>query len=215
MARAESDLRKVRADFEQRVLFDDRIEDAAVRAQRERIARATSGLDQAEVAHRQAVLELERSRVRAPFEGRIADLRVVPGQHVSVGAELMTVFDLDPIKVEVNVLEAEVGLLREGGRSAVRFAAFASEVFEGRIETLNPVIDPEKRTGRVTVLLPNPGGRIKPGMYAEVSLPRPPSPTVCSSRARRSSSAGRERAAPCSSCTRRTAWTGAPNGATS
>ena len=53
VARAESDLRKARADFEQRVLFDDRIEDAAVRAQRERIARATSGLDQAEVAYRQ------------------------------------------------------------------------------------------------------------------------------------------------------------------
>ena len=111
-----------------------------------------------------------RWRLRSAGQGtQVAQASEAAGD-ASVEAELMTVVDLDPIKVEVNVLEAELGLLREGGRSAVRFAAFAGEVFEGRIETLNPVIDPEKRTGRVTVLLPNPGGRIKPGMYAEVSL---------------------------------------------
>jgi HlyD family secretion protein len=170
VARAESELRKARALYQQQVLFDDRIQDVAVREQRAQIARAQSGLDQAEVALRQATLELERSRVGAPFEGRIADLKVVPGQHVTAGTELMTVVDLDPIKVEVNVLEAELGLLREGARSTVRFTGFPGEIFEGRIETVNPVVDPEQRTGRVTVLLANPGGRIKPGMYAEVSL---------------------------------------------
>jgi RND family efflux transporter MFP subunit len=170
VARAESDLRRARAEYQQIVLFDDRIQDAQVKAQREAIARSRSGLDQNEVALRQARLQLERSRVHAPFEGRVADLRVVPGQHVTAGAELMTVVDLDPIKVEVNVLEAEIGLLGEGRRASVRFAAFPGETFEGRIETVNPVVDPEKRTGRVTVLLSNPGGRIKPGMYAEVSL---------------------------------------------
>jgi len=152
------------------VLFDDRIEDPLVRAQCEEIARARSGLDQAEVSMRQARLQLARSRVQAPFRGRIADLEVVPGQHVTVGAELMTVVDLDPIHVEVSVLEAELGLLGEGRRASVRFAAFSGESFEGRIESVNPVVGPEQRTGRVVVLLPNPGGLIKPGMYAEVSL---------------------------------------------
>jgi RND family efflux transporter MFP subunit len=170
VAKAESDLRRARADYQQMVLFDDRIQDAQVKAQRETIARSRSGLDQAEVALRQARLQLERTRVAAPFDGRVADLRVVAGQHVNAGAELMTIVDLDPIKVEVNVLEAEIGLLGEGRRASVRFAGFPGETFEGRIETVNPVVDPEQRTGRVTVLLSNPGGRIKPGMYAEVSL---------------------------------------------
>src|SRR5687768_2071595 len=85
VARAESDVRRARADYQQMVLFDDRIEDAQVKAQREAIARARSGLDQGEVALRQARLQLERSRVKAPFEGRVADLRVVPGQHVAAG----------------------------------------------------------------------------------------------------------------------------------
>jgi RND family efflux transporter MFP subunit len=82
----------------------------------------------------------------------------------------MTIVQLDPIKVEVQVLEAELGYLQEGRRAQVSFAAFPGESFEGRVESINPLVDPEQRTGRVTVLLANPEGRIKPGMYAEVAL---------------------------------------------
>jgi HlyD family secretion protein len=170
VAQAQSDLQTAEADFRQLVLFDDEIDDPAVRAERERIARTRSGLDQRQVDLRRAEIQLERSKVTAPFGGRIADVRVVVGQYVTAGTELMTVVDLDPIKVEVQVLEAELGTLAEGRRAEVRFAAYPGEEFVGRIETINPVVDPESRTGRVTVLLSNPEHRIKPGMYAEVSL---------------------------------------------
>ena len=170
VAQAQADLRVAETDYRQRILFDDEIEDPSLRAERERIARSTSGLDQAEVAVRRAELQLERAGVRAPYGGRLADLRVVEGQHVTAGTELLTVVDLDPIKVEVQVLEAELGTLSEGRRAEVRFAAFPGEVFRGAIRTINPVVDPESRTGRVTVVLSNPEGRIKPGMYAEVAL---------------------------------------------
>ncbi len=170
VAQARADLLAAEAEYRQLVLFDDEITDPAVRAERERIARSRSGLDQKEVALRQAEFRLSRTRVAAPFPGRVADLRVVPGQNVPTGTELLTVVDLDPIKVEVQVLEAELGYLREGRRAEVRFAAYPGEVFRGAVETINPVVDPEKRTGRVTVLLSNPDHRIKPGMYAEVSL---------------------------------------------
>ncbi len=170
VAQAQADLRAAEADYRQIVLFDDEITDPSVRAERERIARSRSGLDQKEVALRQAEFELDRSRVQAPFAGRVADLKVVEGQHVTAGAELMTVVDLDPIKVEVQVLEAELGFLTAGRRAEVRFAAYPGEVFTGSVETINPVVDPESRTGRVTVLLRNTDQRIKPGMYAEVSL---------------------------------------------
>lgn len=170
LAQARADFRTAEADYRQLTLFDDQIADSAVRVERERIARSRSGLDQREVALRQAELRLARARVTAPFEGRVADLKVVQGQHVNAGAELMTVVDLDPIKVEVQVLEAELGWLSPGRRAEVRFAAYPGEVFSGRVETINPVVDPQSRTGRVTVLLPNSSQRIKPGMYAEVSL---------------------------------------------
>ena len=170
VAQARADLLAAETGYRQRVLFDDEIEDPSVREARDRIARTQSGLDQAEVQMRQAELQLARTRVAAPFGGRVADLLVVEGQHVTVGTELMTVVDLDPIKVEVQVLEAELGSLSEGRGAVVSFAAFPGEIFEGAIETINPLVDPENRTGRVTVLLPNLDGKIKPGMYAEVSL---------------------------------------------
>lgn len=169
-AQAESDLRRAQADFRQLVLFDDDIEDPQVRRQRESIARARSGLDQAEVAHRVALMELGRTRVEAPFPGRVADVKVVTGQHVTVGTDLLTVVDLDPIVVEVRVLEAELASMEEGRRATIRFAAFPDQRFEGRVESINPVVDPDSRTGRVTVVLANRDGRIKPGMYAEVAL---------------------------------------------
>jgi membrane fusion protein (multidrug efflux system) len=170
VAQARANLLTAETDYRQLILFDDEIEDAAVRAERERIARSRSNLDQAEVAMQQAELRLERARVTAPFGGRVADLLVVEGEYVTAGTELLTIVDLDPIKVEVQVLEAELGSLAEGRGAEVTFAAFPDEVFGGRIETINPVVDPDTRTGRVTVLLSNREGRIKPGMYAEVSL---------------------------------------------
>lgn len=170
VAQARADLLAAEAEYRQLVLFDDRIDDPAVRAERERIARSRSGLDQREVALRQAQLRLDRTRVTAPFAGRLANLKVVEGQNVTTGTELLTVVSLDPIKVEVQVLEAELGYLREGRRAEVRFAAYPGEVFNGTVQTINPVVDPETRTGRVTVLLANRDQRIKPGMYAEVAL---------------------------------------------
>ncbi len=169
-ARARADLVNAEARYLEMTFGDDEITDPQARQERDRLARARSGLAQAAVALREAEINLERTSVRAPFPGRVADMMVVEGQQAGPGTELLTVVDLDPIKVEVQVLEAEIGYLREGRRATVTFAAFSGETFSGRISTINPVVDPDTRTARVTVLLSNPQGRIKPGMYARVSL---------------------------------------------
>jgi RND family efflux transporter MFP subunit len=170
VAKARAALETAQAEYQKIVLLDEEIVDASIREERERIARSRSGLTGAEVDLRQAGIALDRATVRAPFGGRVADLQVVAGQWVGVGTELLTLVDLDPIKVEVQVLEAELGFLEEGRGVEVTFAAFPGEVFEGRIETINPRVDTETRTGRVTVHLSNEDGRIKPGMYAQVKI---------------------------------------------
>jgi RND family efflux transporter MFP subunit len=163
-------LQKARADYQTRVIGDDALEDEEVRARRDRLARAITGLDEAEVAHRRAVLDLEKTSVRAPFGGRIADLKVVPGQFVPEGEELLTVVDIDPIKVAVQVLGTEVVYLDEGRSATLEFTPFPGQPFTGRIETINPIVDATTNTARVTVLIDNPDGRIFPGMYAEADL---------------------------------------------
>jgi len=170
LARAQASFARAQASFRELVLFDDQLTDTVVRDERERVARAKSGLDEADVAVREAQLRLSRTRVHAPFGGRVASLRVVPGQNVRVGDELATIVDLDPIRVEVQVLESEVGLLAAGRRATAVFAAFPGEAFVGRVETINPQVDRDTRTAKVTVTVPNRQGRILPGMYARVSL---------------------------------------------
>ena len=101
VARARADVLSAEAQFRQMVLFNDQVESEAVRAERERIARSRSGLDQAEVSLREAQLDLARTQVVAPFAGSVADLEVVDGQYVGQNAELLTVVELNPIKVEV------------------------------------------------------------------------------------------------------------------
>ncbi|MDE2781786.1 MAG: efflux RND transporter periplasmic adaptor subunit [Gemmatimonadota bacterium] len=170
VATMEAALRKAQSDYRTRVLFDEELEDPEVRRQRDMLARAQTGLDQAEVDLRRAQLDLAKTAARVPFGGRVADLRVVAGQFVREGDELLTVVDIDPIKVLVQVLATEVVHLAEGRAASLVFTAFPGETFTGRIETINPVIDPELNTARVTVHIPNPDGRIKPGMYAEADL---------------------------------------------
>jgi RND family efflux transporter MFP subunit len=166
---AEARRARVEADYREKTLFDQSLE-AEVRVERERAARIRSGLDEAELSLRKARLDLERTRVRTPFSGRIASLNVVPGQLVRQGDELMTLVDLDPIRVQVQVLEGELAHLAPGARAQVLFSAFPGEGFVGRVESINPLVEEQTRTARVTVLVPNPEARILPGMYARVEL---------------------------------------------
>jgi RND family efflux transporter MFP subunit len=166
---AEARLARMEADYRERTLFDQSLE-SDIRLERERAARIRSGLDEGELALRKARLDLERTRVRTPFGGRIASLNVVPGQLVRAGDDLMTLVDLDPIRVQVQVLEGELAHLAPGARAQVRFSAFPDQVFAGEVANINPLVDDQTRTARVTVLVPNPQGRVLPGMYARVEV---------------------------------------------
>lgn len=167
---ARAAVRDAEAKFRELVVMDGGIADAAVRAERERLFRARSGLELAEVRLRRAELELERTRPRAPFAGQVASIRVVEGQWVRPGDELMTVVQTDPVRLEAQVLESEVALLEPGARARVHWAAFPGEPAWGVVETLNPLVEGSARTARVTVRVANPGGRVLPGMYARLAL---------------------------------------------
>jgi membrane fusion protein, multidrug efflux system len=167
---AEARLRQAQAQYREITLLDDRIADAALRAERDSVARVRSGLEGARLAVTRAEINLARTRVVAPFAGRIANLKVVAGQHVGPGEELLTVQAMDPIRVEVQVLEGEIGFLAPGRTARVALAAFRGETFAGTIQSINPIVDRERRSARVSIAVRNPDGRILPGMFATASL---------------------------------------------
>jgi membrane fusion protein (multidrug efflux system) len=167
---ARARLSAAETQFRELVIFDERLADTVVRNARATAARAKSGLDVADVAVRRAELDLSRAHVVAPSAGQVANVRIVPGQWVRIGDPLLEVLDVDPIRVEAQVLEGDVTQLERGRGAAVSFIALPGRTFGGRVESINPLVDPQARTVRVTVSIPNPNGRILPGMYARIVL---------------------------------------------
>jgi RND family efflux transporter MFP subunit len=170
LAQARAALTTAQVAFEERMLYAGDLLSEEEMAERARIVRATSGLEEAEVRVRRGEMELEWTRIRAPFAGRVADLHAVEGTFLSSGSEVLTLVQVDPLKVEVNVLEGELPFLAEGRRADVRFAGLPGEVFQGRVESVNPIVDPETSSARVTLVMSNPGGIVRPGMFARVSV---------------------------------------------
>ena len=107
---------------------------------------------------------------RSPVGGFVIEKRVVQGQHVSPGESLYAVADLSEVWVEADLYEEELPLVREGARATVSIDAYPGEQFLGRVIFIYPYVEERTRTVRVRFAFPNPRGRLKPGMYADVSL---------------------------------------------
>ena len=167
---ADAQLRSAENRFEAGMLAGGVIEDPAIREERERNLRIQVGLIEAETRLRRAELELGFTRVTAPFTGRVADLRVVDGAYLARGSEVLTLVQLDPIRVQTEVLESDLPYLSAGRGASVRFSAIPDAEFSATVESLNPIVDVDTRSGRVTLVMSNVDQLIKPGMYATVSL---------------------------------------------
>jgi len=160
--------------------IDERtLEDAEIRTQcakifsgekRNAIMANQSGLTSALIAKKRAELDLSYTEMRAPFPGILGNQKVFQGQHVSSGQECFTLVDLSKIRVEIEVLESEIGKIRKGNNAEVHFTTFPGEVFKGEIVAVNPLVNPETKTCRVTAILNNPDLKIKAGMFAFVKL---------------------------------------------
>jgi RND family efflux transporter MFP subunit len=137
---------------------------------KDEVMAASKGLTQAEIDTKIAQMEIEKTKIRAPFGGIITDIKVSPQEHVSAGRELFTLVNISQLKVQAKVLESEVGKMKVGHEAALRFSAYPGKVFKGHVEAISPVINPEDRTCTVHILVDNPEEEVKPGMHAEVEI---------------------------------------------
>jgi membrane fusion protein, copper/silver efflux system len=120
--------------------------------------------------------ELERTMrpsdqliLRSPFDGIVDQMQAKVGQSVQPGDKLLRVVDLSKLWLWADFYENEIGLLKEGQRMRVALPAFPDQALEGSVSVISPTVDPIKRTVRVRIDLPNPVGRLLPGMYANVA----------------------------------------------
>jgi RND family efflux transporter MFP subunit len=97
----------------------------------------------------------------------------VTGDYVEVGRELFQLADLETLWATANIFEKDLPLVRPGMTAEVRVQAFPQDVFSGRLTVIGAVEDADTRTVRGRIELPNPGERLKPGMFAEIILTSP------------------------------------------
>lgn len=137
---------------------------------KDEILAATKGLTQAEIAVKEAQMNLEKTRIRAPFSGIVCDIKVLPQEYVTASRELFTLVDISQIQVHAKVLESEINKMKVGREVDLKFSAYPGKIFTGKVKAISPIINPEDKTCNVIVDVANPEEEIKPGMHAEVEI---------------------------------------------
>ncbi|MGQ0641322.1 MAG: efflux RND transporter periplasmic adaptor subunit [Gemmatimonadaceae bacterium] len=161
---AEADVR-----FADAVIPDSIVTGKGPTPEQRRIALARSGLAGAKVRLERAKLDRERATITAPFAGMVDKLDVAAGERVQTGEAITTVVSLAQLRIEANVLEHDIPLIREGGVAVVSSAAAPNESVRGIVTAVLPMVDSSTRAGRVYVRVTGAQG-LRPGMYADVQL---------------------------------------------
>lgn len=110
--------------------------------------------------------QLGNTMVRAPISGAVSKREVDPGDVVQVGAGLFTIVDLSSLRLEATVPVEEIGRLKVGAPVEFNVSGYDRR-FSGRIERINPAVDPATRQVRIYVVIPNAGQSLVAGLYAE------------------------------------------------
>ena len=132
------------------------------------VARAT-------VAQSRAQLALAEKAVNdvvviAPFAGYVSARRVAAGEFVQPSTAVVTLLRIDPLRLQLTIPSVQAGDIAAGQAVIARVDAFPGKTFEGKISAVNPQIAAESRSFVVEARVPNPGGQLKPGMFAVASV---------------------------------------------
>jgi Cu(I)/Ag(I) efflux system membrane fusion protein len=111
--------------------------------------------------------------ILSPVSGHVFKKNVVEGDEVREGYAMFEVADLHTVWVQAQVYEHQLALIHEGQAVEARVEAFPGETFPGKLEFVQPHLDPLTRTVEVRYALNNPGHRLRPGMFATVTLKTP------------------------------------------
>jgi RND family efflux transporter MFP subunit len=108
--------------------------------------------------------------VPAPIAGVVTERSANAGLNVDTAAKLFTVVDLSTVWAVADVYEKDLAHVRVGTSATVTTKAFPDLALTGRVSYIDPQVHPETRTAKVRVEVPNPGQRLRLGMFADVSI---------------------------------------------
>ncbi|MFH1850780.1 MAG: efflux RND transporter periplasmic adaptor subunit [Candidatus Neomarinimicrobiota bacterium] len=169
---AQAQFKSVDAEFNRiKKLYEDNAisqsQYEAVKAQRDA---ASSGVKQVKAALSTTRSQLRDTRITAPIAGVIAERNFDIGDMAAPQVPLFTVVKMDPVMVEVNVIERHIDLVRPGQTAWITVTGYPDTVFQGRIRRVNPTLNPLTRTARAEIEIPNSSLLLRPGMFADVNV---------------------------------------------
>ena len=184
---AEAEFARMKSLLEQKVVsqseYDQRRTQVEAARQQYRIAENSAQQSYRSLQAARARVALARkamadTTVRAPFAGLVAERLVSAGDYVTKGTRVATIVRIDPMRVELTVPEQSVALVGVGQAVRLTVDAYPNEVFEARVRFVSPALRKDQRALTVEAIAPNPGGRLKPGLFATASIQQPAGPAA-------------------------------------
>jgi membrane fusion protein, multidrug efflux system len=131
---------------------------------------AAASLKQSDAKLNEIRATIERKTIRAPFSGVLGIRQVNLGQYLTGGAPVVPLQSLDPIYVNFAVPQQDASQMRTGRTVHVTLTESGGGEFTGRISAIDSVIDQATRNVQVQATLPNPGARLRPGMFVQAQV---------------------------------------------
>ena len=113
---------------------------------------------------------IERKTIRAPFTGLLGIRQVNLGQYLSAGDAVAPLQALHPIYVRFGVPQQDAAAMRIGRSIRITTDDAAAAAFTGRVTAVDSVVDPTTRNVQVQATIPNPDGRLRPGMFVQTQV---------------------------------------------
>jgi membrane fusion protein (multidrug efflux system) len=113
---------------------------------------------------------LDRKTIRAPFAGILGIRQINLGQYLQAGDPVVPLQAINPIYVNFTVTQQDVPKLRVGGALRVAIEGVPGPGIEGRVTAVDSVVDAATRNVQVQATLPNPEGRLRPGMFVKTHI---------------------------------------------
>ncbi len=169
---ARNALDRARTSFERGLLSQAGLEDAEARHS---AAASQVTVAKAQLASTQARLDelsvtLSDTTVVSPVDGFVGRRNLDPGAFAGANTVVLSVVDIGTVRMVANLVEKDFRRVQAGAQARVEVDAFPGEQFTGHVSRVAPVFDPATRTATMEIEVPNPGFRLKPGMYARVRL---------------------------------------------
>jgi len=113
---------------------------------------------------------IQRKTIRAPFSGILGIRQINLGQYLAAGAAIVSLQALDPIYVNFGVPQQQSSLVKTGRILELTSDDVPGVTFKGRVTAIDSVVNEATRNLQVQATLPNPGGKLRPGMFVQVQL---------------------------------------------